>query len=176
MTAALKYFWRLWRVLCDRTAAVASAMHLLTGLHSKLITATPIINHSCRGRHRYSPQTFVLGIAHDIIIIISIVRKHNKTFIIREKLPAPNENKFFSFFLRQYEFDFLPPPLFCRLHLLFLMTLCVSGIWKCSQLRSSGFTKHVLNWNFRDKKANLLRKHARECVRVGKVGRVMISQ
>lgn len=113
-----------------RTAAVTSAMHLLTGLHSKLITATPIINHSCWGRHRYSPQTLVLGIVHDIIIIISIVRKHNKTFIIREKFQARRRKKN-KFFFRQYEFNIrLLLPLFvslCRLHLLFRMTLCVSG-------------------------------------------------
>lgn len=107
-------------------------MHLLTGLLSKLITLAPIINHSCRSRHRYSPQTFILGIVHDIIIIISIVRKHNKTFIIRGKVPGSaatktnfshfsfaNTSSIFSFF---FSVDSL-----CRLHLLFRMTLCVSG-------------------------------------------------
>lgn len=107
-------------------------MHLLTGLHSKLITLAPIINHSCRSRHRYSPQTSILGIVHDIIIIISIVRKHNKTFIIREKVPGSTATKtnfsHFSFANTSSIFSFFfSADSLCRLHLLFRMTLCVSG-------------------------------------------------
>lgn len=131
-------------------------MHLLTGLHRKLITVTPIINHSCRSRHRYSPQTFILGIVHDIIIIISIVRKHNKTFIIAEKKFQANENKFFSFFFADtssiFSLLFSPADSLCVVFTYFPYDFVCLWDGKYSQLRRRGLQNTSLIEIFEIKK------------------------